>query len=1384
MADNLARPAVNDPIIVHGNPGSVSVESVGARPVVYTGEQVGQGRPVDDITSALKQLFDDKGLVDSAHPTAAGLTPIPQPAVPMDEEYSKRLVDRESAAFEAQLAKEAEDETKTAEHMSMLADAGKTALNVAKDVTAGVALEGAQSILTGAKKTVNETLDLIETAADQLPGAAVVWGDTDFNPETDNGVRLVTGTGAEMKAKTGVQKFLSGLSIAPKDEPTTTTGKVIEGISQFATGMLGAGKLLKGWSAATRAGQVGKAMASGAISDFAAFDGHQERLSNLLAHVAPDQAKPIFEFLASDKDDPEIVGRMKNAVEGLGLGAAADGFMGALRGVRAMRLVKAQARTAARAEGLQIDPAAEVAKLQAEATTADATVKAALGDPADAGPLVRFSQFKISDEGVAFRLDFADPKISGAYKDHQVRGMGVERRPGTDQWQVNQVAVPEGMTGKGLGKAIYKAAAEEAARRGGRLVSDSDVSDSAAKVWESLSRDGWTIEKNPAARFTPGKNGRDGSWHTTGLMPVFEVKIKAAGVPKGSTQSLAKGVTDATIDPNSFDINFARIDTPDDVKAVISTLLEQNAKDVEGARRGVRSWEETQKAAGKLDWVSAMAARRTGQAVNAETAYAFRQALNASATKLLALAKAVKDAPSVANQYAFRRMLSVHRAIQLEYMGARAEAGRALNAYKITAGAPERNLRQIDSLIASSGGAEAATDLAASVLKVAKDGDGALNAFVAEGAMARSRDLIRLVRTNSLLSGWRTPVRNIIGNTGAALLKVASHAVAPRLSTLVGDVPVTQVGEASAMLHGQMMAMRDMFRINPKDVWEQISANGFEAARRDGMWRAAAPGIDAAAPKGIRLHAEREEAGAGLTAGTNSRPLTAASWGVDEDSTMGRVLDVTQMLVESPSNLNATTDDFFKVIAARASLHAQSFRTAMGEVAGGSLEQAGVKARMAELMDNPTEAMLTEAEREMHELTFTRQTPGIAQDAANLRKTMDSVGPIPWGSVILPFLRTPANLISTGMRYSPLAPFMRRWGEDMAEGGARAEVAKAQMAIGTAVWGLLLGMAADGTLTGNGPGNPQQKEALMRADEFGGVKWQPNSVLVNGTWVSIQGLDPMSTSMLLAANMGEIASNGDWSDAHDETLMAVGAHAIAGIGQAFFEKSSLQGAFDAVGAVTGNDPVAAEKFIKDLTGSFVPASGLLRSIRQTTDPYLRGVSSALDSVRNVIPGLSETLPIQHDLWGRERTYQSGLGTVYDVLSPVKVKEAGGSLTDLEILDQGVVVSMPQKSFTVPGYKDAVSLKNHLAIYEDYVQLAGKPAFERLEAVMAGTDEDSAYYKGLSDGPDGEKAVYIQDIISAYRKDARAQILEKYGPELEALAAKKAERIAKARGGEE
>lgn len=1170
---------------------------------------------------------------------------------PMDNGYAERMEQREALALD-------QEEAQLVQASLIPEPVLDAAGAVAGDVAKGVLLEGGSSILSGAKRGFNAIMDLTDEAGDWIeqyvPGT-VAWEGFDGDASTPARIFLTTQNKAQERQETAqggertlLQRLGAGRLRMPTSEgerPESVTGRLIEGVTQFATGFAGGGNALRAWRTAGRAGRIGKNLVQGSLADFAAFDGQEERLSNLLADHAPEALAPALNWLAASDDDGELEGRFKNAVEGGILGGAVDVLGVGIRRLKAAREVRDAARDAARAEGLQVDPTLELTEAAARGEELQEAVRSALGNPA--GPRMR--------------------------------------------------VVPE---------------------------------------------------TNPV------------------IVP-FQTKIADQ-----ATDGIAPRDVTASAD-NVFDINLARINTPEDVQAVIVGMADKLRADVDLARRGRISHEQTRANAGGVDWVDSMANRQPGGAVNAETALAYRLALNSSATKLLELAKAVEAEPTLANQFAFRRATATHSAIQNELMGARAEAGRALNAFRIPADAPATYLRQIDSLIADVGGANSAIELAKRIRQAAAKGDKELNQMVRGGAMAHTREIVKLVYTNSLLSGLGTPIINVVGNGMMLGLNFAARSVSPRLAGAFGGKATMQAGEASALVHGYQQAFRDMFRMNPLEAAQEIGANAGERLRRDGVFRGMAPGIDEAMPSGVNLRAEREEAGSAM-----GRPLAAAAWRVNEDSTLGRVLDVVQMLAEAPSNFNSLTDDFFKTVAARGELHAQAFRRVTQE----GLTGEAARSRMAELIQNPTDDILSAMEKEMHELTFTRQGGFDKWASAGRRMIDENTGPVPLGTMLMPFLRTPANLVSVGMRYSPLAPMMKRFRDELAEGGAAAEMAKARMALGTALTSVYIGMAMDGDITGRGPGNRAQREAMQRQDEFGGSVFQPYSIRVGNRWFSFERADPMGQMMGLMADMADLVKNGDWDEAGRTELDEVWAHGIASVGQAFFDKTALRGLTEMTSALLDGSNGEAERLLMSRASTFLPLNSALRTARRAEDPYLRETHNVVTAMMNTMPGLSEGLPPQRDLWGRERRYytEAPADQIYNTLG-LQSRGQGGSAIDLEILNNGVSVAMPSRSISVAG--ETVSLKNRPDIYSEFLRLAGEPAFAQLNAVAEGTHPDSAFYYSLTDGPEGGKAEYIREVVTAYRAEARAMVTEMFASDLQAMAADRVRRREEARAGE-
>lgn len=116
----------------------------------------------------------------------------------------------------------------------------------------------------------------------------------------------------------------------------TLAGGLTRGVSQFTVGFIGAGKFLKAAGLASKMGTLARGLVQGGIADAVVIDPHEERLSNLLQEF-PVLENPVTDFLSAKEDDSEAIGRFKNAMEGLALGAVTEPLFTAVRGLKMAR---------------------------------------------------------------------------------------------------------------------------------------------------------------------------------------------------------------------------------------------------------------------------------------------------------------------------------------------------------------------------------------------------------------------------------------------------------------------------------------------------------------------------------------------------------------------------------------------------------------------------------------------------------------------------------------------------------------------------------------------------------------------------------------------------------------------------------------------------------------------------------------------------------------------------------------------------------------------------------------------------------------------------------------------------------------------------------------
>lgn len=766
-------------------------------------------------------------------------------------------------------------------------------------------------------------------------------------------------------------------------------------------------------------------------------------------------------------------------------------------------------------------------------------------------------------------------------------------------------------------------------------------------------------------------------------------------------------------------VNFGKMDTPDQIKFAIGKMAEAGKSNIDEATRGTITHVETQKLADDLGMtVTDLLARRKGQPLNAEEAVAARQLWVASGERLVELAKtaAGKNAGPL-DQFAFRKQMAVHSAIQSEVIGARTETARALSSWNIPVKGDIARARAIDQVLEAMGGPEQSSQMARrlAILAETNANPEAIAKFAEKGALATTVDALKEAWINGLLSNPKTHVVNMMSNTMVAAASIAERQAAGVVNKIVGGEGV-QMGEAAAMTYGMVTSVREAWQMAAKAV--RTGETSWTLNKMD-------------LPQ---VHA-----------------ISAEAYGMAHDTGLGRFLDFVGTATRVPTRLLGAEDEFFKTIGYRMELHAQSLRQGISE--GLSGETLG--RRMAEIVQNPPEhIMINSADAALYQ-TFTNEVGWFGKWIMEGRAKGGSFNPL---ILVLPFVRTPVNITRYALERTPFAPLVGQWRADIAAGGARADLALAKMATGTSLFLTVMDFADKGYITG--PGFRGGKDTgTQEAQERQGVK--PFSAKLGDRWVSYDRADPFGMVMGFAAAITEAVKKGEVDQDQVDEWQEVAAMSIAAISQVVINKTYLQGAAKMV--ETLSDPKRyAQKYIDDLVASFLPATALMSATKNFVDPIQREVNNPVEAVYARIAGLSEQLSPRRDLWGKPVTNESGQGRAYDFLTPFASKKEEPTAIDREMVRTGHGYDRINKQSNFDGVQ--ANMRFYPKVYDDYVRLSGNdlkhPAWgmgakDYLNAVVSGKHPMSAAYNVLSDE---SRKDFIQNTIQEYRKLAQQQIL--------------------------
>ena len=725
-------------------------------------------------------------------------------------------------------------------------------------------------------------------------------------------------------------------------------------------------------------------------------------------------------------------------------------------------------------------------------------------------------------------------------------------------------------------------------------------------------------------------------------------------------------------------IRLSKLDSPQSIQRALAQS-ERMTGGFDAARRGRIAQAETQTLANELGMTpDQLLSRRKGQAFNAEEALAARQILAKSGNELVNMARRIQrmDDPGEEALAAFREAMVRHVAIQEQVSGATAEAGRALAQFRMTADA--RNVRGgVLSALAQGGGGSGRLKEAADLILENADTPQRLNRAARSAMNPKLMDKVNELWINSLLSGPATHVVNAVSNTMTALAQIPEHGVAAGI--------------------GGLRKLAGRGAVDDRVLFTEVGA------RSVGLLQGVKEGLRQAA-RTLRTGEESDFANK------------------VEARTQEAIPGIAGKIIRTPTRLLSSADELYKGIARRMELNGLAVRQAAAE----GLRGEEGKRRVAELVANPTDEMLDKAFDYGRYVTFQRP---LGEGMQGISRGINAT---PGLKFIVPFVRTPTNLLKFAVERSPAAPLLKEWRADMQAGGARRDLALAKAMVGSGVGAVAAEMAARGMITGNGPAD-EKAEQLLRADG-----WQPYSIKIGGRYYSYSRLDPFATTLGVAAGMVELQDYMTEKQ-QDEVANLLTASVI----QNLSSKTWLSGMSGLIEAI--NDPTRyADNWVERLAGSAAVPAGVAQ-VARTVDPTMREAEGILDAVRARVPGMSKSLAPRRDIWGEPIVSEGGLGP--DLLSPARLTVRKNDPVTNELLNAGVHVSKPRHDWK----------KRRLSPHEysELQALSGRIAKGRIETLIGGPVWASEDQEG--------RQREVSDILRDARKEAGHTLFDPPSP---------------------
>jgi hypothetical protein len=324
-------------------------------------------------------------------------------------------------------------------------------------------------------------------------------------------------------------------------------------------------------------------------------------------------------------------------------------------------------------------------------------------------------------------------------------------------------------------------------------------------------------------------------------------------------------------------------------------------------------------------------------------------------------------------------------------------------------------------------------------------------------------------------------------------------------------------------------------------------------------------------------------------------------------------------------------------------------------------------------------------------------------------------------NMIVPFVRTPANLLSYSMQMigvNQVLSMPNTYNQIMKGTASESQEAMARIVVAAGLWLLVYELYQNGQITGTGPDNWEERKVWEAAG------WQANSVQIHGKWYDISRADPAGQSLVSIASVFDYYAMTQQQNKPMTEWIGAGLLYTADM---IVDESYLSTASDVITAIQSKEEARARSVTASLINSIV-VPNLLRDFRVVTDPEVRSAASenlvdqVVKQMKNASPWNSDEIPSGRDWKGDVlnrygNAYQRGL-------IPFKVRDPKDSdPASMALAYARIPPPQPNRSIEWPkGQGDAINLfamdGGAGFVYDKYQEIVGQFRHRAVKTAMA------------------------------------------------------------------